>query len=47
MIYAESGHEVYKKVFHWQVKRPSDIAFYCPNRFGLTILWPDIVSMGT
>ena len=47
MLSIEPGHEVCKKEFHLQVKRPSAIAADCPKQFGLRMIIPNVVFIGT
>ena len=47
MVSIEPVSEVCKKEFYWQVEIPSAIADYYPKLFGLTIIIPDLVFMGT
>ena len=47
MVSIEPGHKFCRKELNWKVKRPSAIAAAWSKRFGLTILWPDIVCIGT
>ena len=47
MVSIEPVRDVCRKVFNWQVKRPSAIMAACKKRFGLTIFRPDLVCIGT
>ena len=47
MASIEPGLEVFRKALYWKVKIPSAIAAACPNRFVVTILWADLVFIGT
>ena len=47
MVSIDPGCEVCRKELNLQVKIPSSIATACPKRFVLTILRPDLVSIGS
>ena len=47
MVSIEPSREICKKAMHWKVKRPSAIATACPKLFGLKIIPPDLVFIGT